>query len=226
MKMLIFRPGSLLSYTFIGIMFMTLCGWNAANAQSRSVNTRNTQPQSGVRNTSGPVNQRATQLAGRSVNTRNTQPQSGVRNTSGIVNQRVIDLRNQRDNDLRNQRDNERNQVPITGPGFITTPGPNPRPIYSRSSVIFLIQRDIILSINGERVYNSEDTMDALDRSPTMMNLDIRRGARILHLQVTLNRNSPRPFGVDFQDTPLGVQITFVYPGTPATRCRVLGESY
>ena len=107
----------------------------------------------------------------------------------------------------------------LVGGGGSTTPLPQPR---GNSNVVSLERGDIILSVNGKKVYDYDDTMQALYSSPLTMNMTIRdvRTQQERNLRVTLTQD--HRLGILFQETRNGVVIINVTPNSPATRCIVV----
>ena len=89
-----------------------------------------------------------------------------------------------------------------------------------------LSRGDVILAINGQSISDRDDCIQAVNSSPSTMNLTVRdsRDGTIWQMQTQLRSRGSR-FGVNLRDNPGGgAYVTGVFSGYPSTRCYVVGK--
>ncbi len=81
---------------------------------------------------------------------------------------------------------------------------------------------DIIVEINGRRIQTRQECIDAVNRSPEIMEFVLRDGRTggLFHLRTRLRSGSIR-FGVNLTDTGgNGAKVTFLSQGYPCMECQ------
>ena len=84
---------------------------------------------------------------------------------------------------------------------------------------------DVILTINGQQISGRDECIRAVNQSSQTMTFTVRdrRNGTVWEMQTELRDGTTR-FGVDIVDNGDGARVTYVQPGAPCTRNRVLGK--
>ena len=93
------------------------------------------------------------------------------------------------------------------------------------TAIITLRPGDVIFSINGGAIADTNDYWHAIKKSPGRMQFSIKRGNRVYHLNATLLRGNGTRFGVNASDMRgAGVRVLNVrkdFPGNSAELLRI-----
>lgn len=86
---------------------------------------------------------------------------------------------------------------------------------------------DVVLSINGQSIRNTNDFINLVNRSGSTMNFTLRdsRTGRILSLQTRLNSNGYRFGAYAANNNGNGVRITGIMANAAASRCYSSGSA-